>query len=103
MQPLLLVKQTLEVGYDPGPLLLHGPNVRFGRVAEMLWRGKAKSDVAEQVLSGASDVDGELLSWSSKRSAGGGLSRSRVLAAAYWPQRARRLLASALDAARTVT
>lgn len=29
MQPLLLMKQTLEATYDPGPLLLNGPNVRF--------------------------------------------------------------------------
>lgn len=29
MQPLLLMKQTLEVVYDPGPLLLNGPNVQF--------------------------------------------------------------------------
>jgi hypothetical protein len=29
MQPLLLMKQTLEATYDPGALLLHGPNVRF--------------------------------------------------------------------------
>ncbi len=29
MQPLLLLKQTLEATYDPGPLLLDGPNVRF--------------------------------------------------------------------------
>ena len=29
MQPLLLMKQTLEASYDPGPLLLNGPNVRF--------------------------------------------------------------------------
>ena len=28
VQPLLLMKQTLEVSYDPGPLLLNGPNVR---------------------------------------------------------------------------
>ncbi|MHB1424491.1 MAG: AAA family ATPase, partial [Gemmataceae bacterium] len=27
MQPLLLLKQTLEAPYDPGPLLLNGPNV----------------------------------------------------------------------------
>jgi predicted ATPase len=25
MQPLLLLKQTLEAAYDPGPLLLDGP------------------------------------------------------------------------------
>ena len=29
MQPLLMMKQTLEATYDPGPLLLDGPNVRF--------------------------------------------------------------------------
>ncbi|HIK09068.1 MAG TPA: AAA family ATPase [Oscillatoriaceae cyanobacterium M33_DOE_052] len=29
MQPLLLLKQTLEATYDPGPLLLDGPHVRF--------------------------------------------------------------------------
>ena len=29
MQPLLLLKQTLECSYDPGALLLDGPNVKF--------------------------------------------------------------------------
>ena len=29
MQPLLLLKQTLEESYDPGALLLFGPNVKF--------------------------------------------------------------------------
>ena len=29
MQPLLMLKQTLEVPYDPGPLLIDGPNARF--------------------------------------------------------------------------
>ena len=29
MQPLLLMKQTLEATYDPGALLLDGPNVKF--------------------------------------------------------------------------
>ena len=29
MQPLLLLKQTLDATYDPGALLLNGPNVRF--------------------------------------------------------------------------
>ena len=28
MQPLLLMKQTLEATYDPGALLLNGPNVK---------------------------------------------------------------------------
>jgi AAA15 family ATPase/GTPase len=29
MQPLLMMKQTIEAPYDPGILLLDGPNVRF--------------------------------------------------------------------------
>ncbi len=29
MQPLLLLKQTVEAPFDPGPLLLDGPNVQF--------------------------------------------------------------------------
>jgi hypothetical protein len=29
MQPLLMLKQTLEATYDPGPLKLDGPNVTF--------------------------------------------------------------------------
>src|SRR5262245_11416068 len=36
MQPLLLLKQTLEAPYDPGALLLNGPNVKFTRVEQML-------------------------------------------------------------------
>jgi hypothetical protein len=38
MQPLLLLKQTLESSYDPGPLLLDGPNVRFTSTDQVLSR-----------------------------------------------------------------
>jgi hypothetical protein len=41
IQPLLLLKQTMEVGYDPGPLLLAGTNVGFSAAAEMFWRGRS--------------------------------------------------------------
>ena len=40
MQPLLLLKQTLEAPYDPGPLLLNGPNVRFTKVEQFLCRSR---------------------------------------------------------------
>lgn len=44
MQPLLLLKQTLEATYDPGPLLLDGPNVRFSSAEQLFWRtGKGGS------------------------------------------------------------
>ena len=38
MQPLLLLKQTLEATYDPGALLLNGPNVRFTAADQLLSR-----------------------------------------------------------------
>jgi hypothetical protein len=44
MQPLLLLKQTLEAPYDPGPLLLNGPNVKFTSADQLLSRiGKGHS------------------------------------------------------------
>jgi predicted ATPase len=38
MQPLLLMKQTLEAPYDPGALLLDGPNVHFTSGEQLLSR-----------------------------------------------------------------
>lgn len=38
MQPLLLLKQTLEAQYDPGSLLLDGPNVRMTSAHQMMSR-----------------------------------------------------------------
>ena len=36
MQPLLMLKQTLEIPYDPGPLLIDGPNVQFTEAEQFL-------------------------------------------------------------------
>ncbi len=36
MQPLLMLKQTLEAPYDPGPLLIAGPNVQFSEISQFL-------------------------------------------------------------------
>ena len=38
MQPLLLLKQTLEAPFDPGPLLLDGPNVKITSADQILCR-----------------------------------------------------------------
>jgi predicted ATPase len=44
MQPLLLMKQTLEASFDPGPLLLHGPNIKLTSADQVLSRiGKGQS------------------------------------------------------------
>jgi hypothetical protein len=50
MQPLLLLKQTLEAPYDAGPLLLNGPNVKFTSADQLLSRlGKRHASAAFQV------------------------------------------------------
>lgn len=38
MQPLLMMKQTLQATYDPGELLLDGPNIRFSSIDQMYSR-----------------------------------------------------------------
>jgi hypothetical protein len=42
MQPALLLKQTLEAPYDPGPLLLSDSHVRFTSAEQMLTRLSAR-------------------------------------------------------------
>ncbi len=42
MQPLLLLKQTLDATYDPGALLLNGPNVKFTLAEQLLTRTNEK-------------------------------------------------------------
>ena len=36
MQPLLMLKQTLEAPFDPGPLKIDGPNVQFTEAEQFL-------------------------------------------------------------------
>lgn len=43
MQPLLLLKQTIEAPYDPGALLLDGPNVSVTRIEQVLSRGRQQA------------------------------------------------------------
>jgi predicted ATPase len=58
MQPLLMMKQTLEATYDPGALLLDGPNVRFTSAEQFLSRSpgniSAKFTVALEMDGAAS-------------------------------------------------
>ena len=49
MQPLLLMKQTLEANYDPGPLLLNGPNAKFTSANQFISRLQKNS--ASEVFS----------------------------------------------------
>lgn len=43
IEPLLLLKQTIESGLDPGPLLVDGPNVDVGSGEQILSKYDAKS------------------------------------------------------------
>ena len=38
MQPMLLMKQTLDATFDPGPLYLNGPHVLFTEYEQLLHR-----------------------------------------------------------------
>ncbi len=46
MQPLLMLKQTLEATYDPGALLIDGPNVQFTLAEQFLSKlvGEERAD-----------------------------------------------------------
>jgi hypothetical protein len=44
MQPLLLMKQTLEAPHDPGGLKLDGPHVKLTDAEQMFWRGGHRRD-----------------------------------------------------------
>lgn len=52
MQPLLLLKQTLEAPFDYGPLRLDGPNVHFSEAQQLFWQGKSKKDKAAEFAIG---------------------------------------------------
>lgn len=43
MQPLLMMKQTLDATHDPGALLINGPNIRFTLVDQFLSKIKGDS------------------------------------------------------------
>src|SRR5947199_9257320 len=58
MQPLLLMKQTLEASYDPGPLRIDGPNVEFTAVEQFFSRvGKKRSATATELTIGLRSGD----------------------------------------------
>lgn len=55
MQPLLLMKQTLQAPYGPSVFLLDGRNVSFTLGEQLLWRdgGKKKTDMFMVEISGS--------------------------------------------------
>jgi hypothetical protein len=70
LQPLLLLKQTLEHSFDPGPLLLDGPHVRFSSADELLSLDSTRisADELEVGMMIESGLDtGLTLSWNFRR------------------------------------
>lgn len=57
VQPLLLLKQTLDSSYDPGPLLLNGPNVRFTQ-SDQLFSKRLGAKAAEAMTFGVDTANG---------------------------------------------
>lgn len=57
IQPFLMMKQTLDSAFDPGALLLHGPNVKITNHEQIMSRGKARTDVVTSFTAGMSIGD----------------------------------------------
>ncbi|MCC7554731.1 MAG: AAA family ATPase [Methanoculleus marisnigri] len=60
LQPLLLMKQTLEESYDPGPFLLNGPHVKFNKLSQIFSRA-SKSNRFGVKISLSSGSSSELI------------------------------------------
>lgn len=54
LQPILLLKQTMEASYDPGPLLLDGPHLRFSKAEQLLSPAASGFSVQLQTDAGGS-------------------------------------------------
>ncbi|RKU09108.1 hypothetical protein C6502_13835 [Candidatus Poribacteria bacterium] len=64
MQPLLMLKQTLEAPYDPGPLLFDGPNIQFTSAEQFL--SKLTSEERAEVFQIRIETLGDDFSYSVK-------------------------------------
>lgn len=49
MQLLLMMKQTLEAPFDPGALLLYGPNVKFTEIQQIFSKGRSRTDAVDDM------------------------------------------------------
>src|SRR5712692_2873329 len=91
MQPLLLMKQTLEAPYDAGPILLNGPNVKFTSAGQLLSR-IGKGPLVGSFHAGVRLNTGDwfLTSFGKEHSAGFGIERMEIpwqgKDLAFWPK-----------------
>lgn len=73
LQPLLLMKQTLESSFDPGALLLNGPNANFLEASQLLSRISSKKTFEVKL----EEASGEAFSFEFKANASNGFDISR--------------------------
>jgi hypothetical protein len=78
MQPLLLLKQTLETPYDPGPLQLSGPSVDVTEIEQVLARGAGRGATANEFIIGVS-VGEQSTEWTFGKDEGGDLRVKQML------------------------
>lgn len=57
IQPFLMMKQTLDSAFDPGALLLYGPNVKITEHSQILSRGKSRNDIVHEFTAGMKQGD----------------------------------------------
>ena len=69
LQPVLLMKQTLEASFDPGALLLDGPNVRFTRADQLFAKSKPGKEPAKFTVA-IRQADGHLVRLTFERGEG---------------------------------
>jgi hypothetical protein len=109
MQPLFLMKQTLEAPYDPGPLLLNGPNVKFTSTEQLLARiGKGHSLDSFQVGMRLNTGDGFVTTFRKEHKAGFKIAQMEFSGAvktfALWPEMTRpEIVKSGITKALTVS
>jgi hypothetical protein len=77
IQPLLLLKQTLEAAYDPGALLLNGPNVKFTSASQLISRAGHR-DVNNHFRIGLRVDSKPIVEWSFHRAKDKGFSLERM-------------------------
>lgn len=91
MQPLLLLKQTLEAPYDAGPVRLDGPNVKFTSADQLLSRiGKGQSLASFQMGMRLNTGDGFLTCFGKEHKTGFRIERIEISWAGrketLWPE-----------------
>ncbi|SEH04159.1 AAA family ATPase [Candidatus Venteria ishoeyi] len=78
MQPLLLIKQTLEASFDPGALLINGEHVKFNDINQILsnFLNKKKSKFFSINVTGEKDYKVEIIY---KKSRGGSVEIDKII------------------------